>query len=79
VTDETISMRSGWLAGNRRVRRGHIRWLRELRGNIFREPTLRLSEHGAIRRYFLGYVWIPASMPQYEDIKNTALTWMKIG
>ena len=79
MTDETISMRSGWLAGNRRVRRGHIRWLRELRGNIFREPTLRLSEHGAIRRYFLGYVWIPASMPQYEDIKNTALTWMKIG
>jgi hypothetical protein len=79
VTDETISMRGGWLLRNRRVRRGHIHSLRELRGNIFREPALRLSEHGAIHRFFFGYVWVPASMPQYEDIKNKAFSWMKVG
>ncbi len=79
VTDETISMRGGWFLRNRRVRRDHIHSLRELRGNIFREPALRLSEHGAIHRFLFGYVWIPASMPQYEDIKNKAFSWMKIG
>lgn len=79
VTDETISMRSGWLLGNHKVRRGRIHFLRELHGNIFREPALRLSEHGAIRRFFLGYVWIPASVTQYEDIKSKAISWMKIG
>jgi hypothetical protein len=79
VTDETISTRTGWLLGNRRVRRGHLHSLRELRGSIFREPALQLSEHGAIGRFFFGYVWIAASMPQYQDIKSKALTWMKVG
>ena len=79
VTDETISMRRGWLLDNRNVRRGRIHFLRELRGNILREPALRLSEHGAIHRFFFGYVWIPTSMSQYEDIKNKAITWMEIG
>lgn len=79
VTDETISMQRDWLLGSRKVRRGRIHFLRELRGNIFREPALRLSEHGPIHRFFFGYVWIPTSMPQYEDIKNKAIAWMEIG
>jgi hypothetical protein len=79
VTDEMISMRGGMSLGNRKVRRGRIHFLREQRGNIFREPALRLSEHGAIHRFFFGYVWIPATMPQYEEIKNKAVSWLEIG
>ncbi len=78
VTDEMISMRGGLSLGNRKVRRGRIHFLREQRGNIFREPALRLSEHGAIHRFFFGYVWIPATMPQYEEIKNKAMSWLEI-
>jgi hypothetical protein len=70
VTDELISMRGGLSLGNSRVRRGRIHFLREQHGNILREPALRLSEHGAIHRFFFGYVWIPATMPEYEEIKN---------
>jgi hypothetical protein len=79
VTDETISMRGGSSLGNRRVRRGRIHFLREQRANIFREPALRLSEHRAIHGFFFGYVWIPAAMPQYEEIKDKAMSWMEIG
>jgi membrane protein YdbS with pleckstrin-like domain len=79
VTEETISMQGGFLFRNRRVRRGRIYFLREQRGSVFREPALRLSEHGAIHRFFFGYVWIPATMPQYEEIKNKAMSWMEIG
>jgi len=72
-------MQRGRLLGNRKVRRGRIHFLRELRGNIFREPGLRLSEGGTIHRFFFGCVWIPTSVPQYEDIKTRGIIWMEIG
>jgi hypothetical protein len=79
VTDDLISMRGGPFSRVRQARRGHIHSLRELHGNIFREPGLRLSEHGVIHRFLFGYVWIPASMPEYEQIKTKATSWMQIG
>ena len=79
VTDEAISMRGGLLSAAHKVRRGHIHFVRELRGNIFREPTLRLSEHGPIHRFLFGCLWVPRSMPQYEEIKSKAMSWMDIG
>src|SRR5215472_9546803 len=79
VTDEAISMRGGLLSAGRNVRRGHIRFVRELQGNVFREPALRLSEHGPIHRFLFGYVWVPRSMPQYEEIRSKAISWMAIG
>jgi hypothetical protein len=79
VTDEAISMRGGLLFAAPKVRRGHIHFVRELRGTIFRERSLRLSEHGPIHRFLLGCVWVPQSMPQYEEIKRKAMSWMDIG
>lgn len=79
VTDEAISMRGGLLSAARKVRRDHIHFLRELRGNIFYELALRLSEHGPIHRFLFGYVWVPQSMPKYEEIKSQAMSWMNIG
>ena len=79
VTDGMISMHGGPFSRIRRVRRGHIHFLRELPGNIFREPALRLSEHGIVYRFLFGYVWIPGSMPDYEQIKSKATSWMHIG
>ncbi len=79
VTDDMISMQDGLFSRICRVRRGHIHFLRELPGNIFREPALRLSEHGIVNRFLFGYVWIPASMPDYEQIKSRATSWMHFG
>lgn len=80
VDDEEIRMRGGALElGNRKVHRGRIRYLHESRGNLLRETGLRLSEHGRIGRFFFSYVWIPASLPEYEQIKAKAMTWMEIG
>ena len=79
VTNDMVSMRGGLFSRIRRVRPGHIHFLREVRGNLFREPALRLSEHGIIHRFLFGYVWIPASVPEYEQIKSKAMSWMEIG
>jgi hypothetical protein len=77
VTDETISMRGA--LGSHKIRRGHVQFLREWRGNVFREPALRLSEHGPIHRFLFGCVSVPTSMPQYEEIKTKAMSWMEVG
>ncbi len=77
VTDEAISMRGGLLS--HKVRRRHIHLVREYSGNFFREPALQLSEHGPVHRSFFGYVWVPQSMPQHEEIKSKAMSWMNIG
>jgi hypothetical protein len=80
VDDEEIRMRGGGLKlGDRKVRRGRIRYSHESRGNLLREAGLRLSEHGSIGRFLFGYVWIPASLPEYEQLKAKVLTWMEIG
>lgn len=78
IDDEMIRMRGGnWV--NNRVRRGHIHYLRESTGNLFREAALKLSERGPLATRFLGCVWIPASLPQYEEIKAKAKNWQAIG
>jgi membrane protein YdbS with pleckstrin-like domain len=80
VTDDAISMRGGPLAlSAHKVRRGRVHFVRELHGNIFREPALGLSEHGLIHRFLFGYVWVPQNMPQYEEIKTKAMTWVDNG
>ena len=79
VTDDMISMQGNLFPRVRRVRRGHLHFLRELPGNIFREPALRLSEHGIVYRFLFGCVWIPTSMPDYEQIRSKATSWMHIG
>ena len=33
---------------------------------------------GHLRAEGNGYVWIPATMPQYEEIKNKAMSWLEI-
>ena len=79
VDDETIRMRRGFFRiDDRRVRRGHVHYLQESNGNMFREAGLRLSEHGRIYIFFLGCVVIPASLPEYQQLKAKAMTWMDI-
>jgi hypothetical protein len=44
-----------------------------------REAGLRLSEYGRVGSFLSGYVWIPATLPEYEQIKSKVMTWMEIG
>ena len=79
ITDEEISMRGGLSLGTHRVRPGRIHFLRELGGSIFREPALKLSEHGPIHRFLFGCVWVPKSVQVYEEIRSRAMSWMEMG
>jgi hypothetical protein len=59
----------------RRVRRDHIRYVREWGSGPLRK--LVVSERGpAFTRWLWGGIGVPASLPEYEQIKTQALTWL---
>ena len=63
--------------GGRVVRKGHVRYLREIDARPWRGgPRLILSEHVPLRaRLFGGGVVIPNGLPEYEQIKKNVSTW----
>jgi hypothetical protein len=77
VNDEIIRIRGGF--SSHQVRRGRIRYWREHSGNFLREPGLWLSEGMGVRRVFSGYVFVPASLPEYQQIKAKAMSWRELG
>jgi hypothetical protein len=65
-------------AGERVIRKGHVRYLREIDGRPWRGgPRLVLSEHAPARARLLGgVIVIPKGLPEYESIKEKLFTWM---
>lgn len=63
--------------GGRVVRKGRIRYMRELGGGLLQGPRLVMSEHGPLWVKLLGgAVEVPRGLPEYEQIKLTVSTWM---
>jgi hypothetical protein len=52
-----------------RVRRDQVRTIIEKRSGLF------LSERSRIGMGFLGGLWIPKTLPEYESLKSLALSW----
>lgn len=67
------------LAGGRAVRKGHVRYLREINSRLWRGGhRLVLSEHGPFwARLFGGVIVIPKGLPQYEEIKKKVFAWTR--
>lgn len=78
VDDEMIHARRGIFL-NKGIRHGRIRQIRDVPANLFHEAGMVISEHGRIGTFFLGGIWVPASFPQYEQIKSRAVSWRMIG
>jgi hypothetical protein len=73
VDDDSVRV-----VGGRVVRKGYVHYLREINSPPWRGgPRLVLSERESPWVHlFGGAVVIPKSLPDYEQIKNKALTWM---
>jgi hypothetical protein len=74
VSDDRIIARYPWIEAS--VERDELRTVYETKGNILAVPTLILSNHGRFGALMLGgYISIPKAMPEYESIRNVALSW----
>ena len=64
-------------SGRRVVRKGYIRYLREL-DSLLRGRRLVLSERGPAWVHLLGgVIEIPKGIPEYEHIKADVSTWVR--
>lgn len=62
-------------SGRKVVRKGHMRYLREI-DSTFGGQRLLLSEHGPAWVHLLGgAIEIPSGIPEYEQIKSKILNW----
>lgn len=57
------------------VRRSEVKTVAESEGNVLTAPSLRISKYGRFGTWFWGYIWIPKALPEYDSIKNLALSW----
>jgi hypothetical protein len=66
------------VGGGRVVRKGHLRYVREINSRAWRGgPRLLLSERPpAWARLFGGVIVIPKGVPEYQQIKEKVVTWM---
>jgi len=63
--------------GRRVVRKGQVRYMRELNRRLLEGPQLILSEHGSLWVQFLGgAVKVPKGLPEYEHIKSQLSAWL---
>jgi len=53
----------------RRIRKGHVRTIYERTGGIL------ASERGPVGRFFLGGIWIPKTLPEYEHLRAIVESW----
>jgi hypothetical protein len=59
----------------RSVRRNEVKTVVESSGSFWTAPSLRISKYGRLGTWFWGGIWIPRALPEYDSVKNLALSW----
>ena len=65
-------IRTGWLTVKKRIRREQIKSITEDR------QGLRVMNRGKFGTFMRGFVFVPATMPEYQSIKSVLAQWMPI-
>jgi hypothetical protein len=74
VSDDRIIARYPWIEAS--VERDELRTVYETKGNILAVPTLLLSNRGRFGAFMWGgCISIPKALPEYESIRDLALSW----
>jgi hypothetical protein len=61
----------------RTIRKGEVRSVNETRPRLLATPGLRISKYSSFGTWLWGGIWIPKSLPEYEQIRSLALSWMQ--
>jgi len=76
VTEYTGWM--AWLAQQRTVRKGKIRNIFEIKGRAGRLAGIGVSERSILGARMWGFVYVPTTLPQFEQLKHLAETWRRV-
>jgi len=75
VSDDYITAAHPFPWSERSIRRDELKSVWETHGNVFIAPALRISKYGRFGTWFWGGIWIPKALPEYEVIRDLALSW----
>ncbi len=75
VSPDLIGVR--WAFFSRKLRKGEVKTVIETRPHLLAPPGLRISKYGPLLTRFWGGIWIPKALPEYDEIRNIALTWKR--
>jgi len=65
----------GWLGTRRTVRKGKIRSIFEIKAAAGRSGGIGISERTILGARMMGFVYIPKTLPEYDDLKGLAESW----
>ncbi len=74
LSDDVITMRG--ILFTRTVRKGEVKNVVEKRRRLLAPPGVRILKYG-VGAWFWGGIWVPKALPEYEEIRNTALSWQR--
>lgn len=75
VSEDRIAQLHDGFGFQRSVRKDEARTVAESNGGILSAPALRISKHGPLGTWFWGCIWIPKAVPEYEYVRDLALSW----
>ncbi len=75
VTDDGIKAIHPWF--ERSVQKDRVKTVVETEGNALVVPSLRISKYGKFGTFLWGCVSIPKTLPDYESIRDLALSWKR--
>jgi hypothetical protein len=64
-----------WLGTRRTVRKGKIRSIFEIKAAVGRSGGIGISERTILGARMMGFVYIPKTLPEYDDLKGLAESW----
>lgn len=64
-----------WFLGRRSIRKDEAKTVVETNGGILAVPGLRISKYGRFGTWFLGCIWIPKALPEYNFLRDLAFSW----
>ncbi|MGH9739908.1 MAG: hypothetical protein ACRD4X_15170 [Candidatus Acidiferrales bacterium] len=73
VSDDSIAVRRAFFT--HRIRKSEMKTVVDTPGRFLSEPGLRILKDGGFGAWVWGGIWIPKALPDYEHIRNFALSW----
>lgn len=68
-----------WLVWRRTVHKGKLRTILDLKSRSGAPRGVILSERNRFGSWIIGSVYIPNTLPEYEDIRRLAKSWLADG
>jgi len=66
-----------WFRSKRKIRKGRVHTIFEIKGRFGRPDAIGISERSRFVARMSGFVYIPKTLPEFDDLRRLAESWRK--